>query len=148
MSFTVTAIVHENSQAQAVIEMLSRCGVDRERVDISNDESNAVPPVDRVGIWSSGGLVLGILIGGLTGWILMPSGVLGIVGALWCAVVGAIIGGRALGYAASDGTEMTAVTPPKVIVSVQAENRSDVANITKALNSGGAERIVWKENNL
>lgn len=147
MSFTVTAIVHENSQAQSVIEMLSRCGVDRERVDISNDESNVVPRVDRVGIWSSGGLMLGILIGGLTGWILMPSGVLGIVGALWCAVVGAIIGGRALGYAASDGAGTTAVAPPKVVVSIQAENRSDVANITKALNSGGAERIVCKENN-
>lgn len=148
MSFTVTAIVHENSQAQAVIEMLSRSGIERERVDISNEDSNEMPRVDRVGIWSSGGLVMGILIGGLIGWILMPSGVLGIVGALWCAVIGAIIGGRALGYAASDRVGTTAVSPPKVVVSIQAENRSDVANITKALNSGGAERIAWKENSL
>lgn len=148
MSFTVTAIVHENSQAQAVIEMLSQYGIDRERVDISNDEINEKPRVDRVGIWSSGGLVMGILFGGLIGWILMPSGVLGIVGALWCAVIGAIIGGRALGYAASDRVSTTAAAPPKVVVSIQAENQSDVATITKALNSGGAERIAWKENSL
>ena len=146
MTYTVTAIVHENTQAQAVIEMLSRSGIARESVDISTDEVIDKPRIDPVGIWSVGGLVIGMTIGGLIGWALMPSGVLGIVGALWCAVAGAIIGGRALGYAASDRMRTTLVAPPKVVVSVQAENRSDITCITKALNSGGAERIAWSEN--
>ena len=148
MTFTVTAIIHENTQAQAVIEMLSRSGIDRERVDISTDESVVKLPNDRVGSWSAGGLVTGAAIGGFTGWALMPSGVLGIVGALWCAVVGAIIGGRALGYAATDRGDTSRITPPKVVVSVQAESRAEVTDISTALSSGGAERIAWSENKM
>ena len=48
MTFTVTAIVHENAQAQAVIEMLSRTGIGRERIDIATDEAVVEPRNDRI----------------------------------------------------------------------------------------------------
>lgn len=146
MNYTVTAIVHENSQAQTIIETLHRSGIERERVHITTDDAVVKLRSDGVGAWSVGGLVVGVVVGGLVGWMVMPSGVLGIVGALWCAVIGAIIGGRALGYAAFDRVAPAHRDLPKVIVSVDAENRSDVEHITSALNSGGAERIAWIEN--
>ena len=146
MNYTVTAIVHENSQAQIIIETLHHSGIERDRVHITTDDAVVKLANDGVSVWSAGGLVVGVVIGGLTGWVVMPSGVLGIVGALWCAVIGAIIGGRALGYAAFDRVAPSQSTQPKVIVSVEAENRSDVEHITSALNSGGAERIAWIEN--
>ncbi len=145
MSFTVTAVVHENIQAQELIDLLKNAGIPREQIDLTTDDAHESLRPDRVSTWSFGGLLVGMSVGGLLGWLFLPSGIPSIIGSLWCAVAGAIIGGRALGYAATDRTPPKRVRPPRVVLSVHAENRLDVKVITEALTSGHAERVAWTE---
>ena len=145
MPFTVTAVVHENIQAQELIDLLKHVGIPREQIDLTTDDAHESPRPDRVSTWSAGGLLVGMSVGGLLGWLFLPSGVPAMIGSLWCAVAGAIIGGRALGYAAADRAPDKKPRPPQVVVSVHAENRLDVKVITEALTSGHAERVAWSE---
>jgi hypothetical protein len=145
MSFTVTAIIHENIKAQEIIERLHQVGIERERIEFTNDFASESIHTDQVSSWSAGGLMMGMSIGGLLGWLLLPAGVPAIIGSLWCAVAGAIICGRALGYVATDFTPKVRPPVPQVMVSVSTDQRPEVTAITAVFTSGGAERVRWAE---
>jgi hypothetical protein len=145
MSFTVTAIIHENVKAQELIERLQQSGIARERIEFTSDDAPETIYPDQVSSWSAGGLLVGMSIGGLLGWLLLPAGVPSTIGSLWCAVAGAIIGGRALGYFATDHGATPRPPVPQVVVAVHTDHRPEVTAITSVLTSGGAERVRWSE---